>query len=197
MISLSRLLARFVRAREGNVVVETALVTPFVLLALFGAVDIVRYLQAQDSVIRAVSTTADAIARQNGITSAQVSAFLDHAAGSVGPDENSGIGRISVASVHREGASAAEIAWRRTQDSTDDGYQGACQLVGAEGQAANLPNGFAIEEDQTVIVAEGCFTFVPSFLISRAIFQMDFVPLDIYSRSISASRFASLNILEP
>jgi Flp pilus assembly protein TadG len=43
---------RFRSDREGNVVVETAIVTPFVLLAAFGAVDIVRYLNIQVSVIR-------------------------------------------------------------------------------------------------------------------------------------------------
>ena len=55
-------LRRFRQGDSGNVAIETALITPFVLLLLFGAVDVVRYLQVQDNLIRAVSTTADAIA---------------------------------------------------------------------------------------------------------------------------------------
>jgi hypothetical protein len=48
-----------------------------------------------------------------------------------------------------------------------------------------------------VIVAEACYTFVPSFFVSRAVFNLDIVPLDIYGRAIAAARFGSLNVLEP
>ncbi len=196
MIRLARTLARLVRDRDGNVVVETALATPFVLLALFGAIDIVRYLNVQESVIRAVNTTADAIARQNGITSSQVFSFLGHAANTINPDATGGSAIITVASVHKNGTQNPKVAWRRDKSGTS-GYTGGCQLVGSEGQDAALPGGFTVFDDETVIVAEACYTFVPSFFISRAIFNLDFVPLDIYGRSISAARFASLNILEP
>jgi Flp pilus assembly protein TadG len=89
------------------------LATPFVLLALFGSIDIVRYLQIQESLIRAVNTSADAIARQNGITTTEVFSFLGHAADTIDPDSSGGSAIITVASVHKDGTNAAEVAWRR------------------------------------------------------------------------------------
>lgn len=196
MSALKRLLGRFRGACDGNIVVETALITPFMLLIVFGAVDIVRYLQIQEALVRAVNTTADAIARQNGITSSQVFSFLGHAADTINPDATGGSALITVASVHKSGTNAAEVAWRRDKTGSTP-YSGACQQVGSEGSNANLPSGFAIDNDETVIVAEGCYTFIPSFFVSRAVFALDFVPLDIYGRAIQAARFGSLNILEP
>ena len=54
-----------------------------------------------------------------------------------------------------------------------------------------------MDADDTVIIAEACYTFVPAFLVSRAVFNLDFVPLDIYARAISAARFGGLTVLEP
>lgn len=196
---LKAILAPFRRLqsdRKGNVVVETALVTPFVLLAAFGAVDIVRYLNIQEAVIRAANNTADAIARQNGVTSSQVFSFLGHAATTINPDSTGGSALITVASVHKEGSNASEVMWRRDKTGGTP-YSGACQQVGSEGETANLPSGFDLDPDETVIVAEACYTFTPSFFVSRAIFDLDFVPLDIYGRSITAARFGSLNIVSP
>lgn len=187
---------RFRADRKGNVVVETAIVTPFVLLAAFGAVDIVRYLNIQESVIRAANTTADAIARQNGVTSSQIFSFLGHAETTINPDATGGTALITVASIHKEGDGAAEVSWRRDKSGSTP-FSGACQQVGNEGAAANLPDGFTLDSDETVIVAEACYTFVPSFFVSRAVFDLDFVPLDIYGRSITAARFGSLNIVNP
>lgn len=181
---------------KGNVVVETAIATPFILLAIFGAVDIVRYLNIQESVIRAANTTADAIARQNGVTSSQVFSFLGHAATTINPDSTGGAALITVASIHKTGNGAPEVKWRRDKTGGTP-YSGACQQVGSEGQSANLPDGFTLDEDETVIVAEACYTFVPSFFVSRAVFGLDFVPLDIYGRSITAARFGSLNVVDP
>ncbi len=196
MIALARILARFCRARDGNVVVETALATPFILLALFGAIDIVRYLQVQEGVVRAANTTADAIARQNGVTDTQVFSFLGHAADTINPGATGGTAIITVASVHKPGTDAATVAWRRDKTGAD-GYTGACQQVGNTGETAVLPNGFTIGSDETVIVAEACYTFVPAFFVSRAVFNLDFIDLDIYGRSIFAARFGSLNIIQP
>lgn len=188
---------RFWRARDGNVAVETAVTLPFVLLALFGSIDIVRYLQVQHDVIRAVSTTADAIGRQNGVSTTQVNAFLSHAADTINPDVTGGTATITVASVHKNGESAAEVYWRRGQDAGSQSYQGGCQVVGLEGETATLPSGFVIENDDTVIVAEACYTFEPAFAISRALFNLDFVPLDVYGRAIAAARFGTLTAIEP
>lgn len=187
----------FAKGRDGNVAIETAITLPFVLLALFGSVDIIRYLQVRDSVIRAVSTTADAIGRQNGVTGTQVSAFLNHAADTIDPTATGGTATISVASVHKPGEDPAEVYWRRGQDAGAEVYQGGCQTVGAEGEAAVLPSGFTVDDDDTVIFAEACYTFIPAYLISRAIFNADFVPLDIYGRAVVAARFGSLTVLDP
>lgn len=190
-------LRRFRRGDSGNVAIETALITPFVLLLLFGAVDVVRYLQVQDNLIRAVSTTADAIGRQNGINSSEISAFLTHAASTIDPDATGGTAMITVASVHRDGAQDPEIAWRRNQNGGSDVYAGDCQQTGAEGEPATLPTGFTVAQDDTVIVAEACYSFVPAFLISRVVFNLDFVPLDIYGRAVAAARFGALTVVEP
>lgn len=194
--ALAHSLRRIGKANDGNVVVETALATPFILLALFGAVDIVRYLQTQEALVRAVNTSADAIARQNGVTSSQVFSFLGHAADTIDPEATGGSAIITVAAVHREGDNAPEVKWRRDKTGANP-FNGACQQVGGEGEAAVLPNGFFVEDDETVIVSEACYTFVPSFFVSRAVFNLDFVSLDIYGRSIATARFGSLNILEP
>lgn len=182
---------------DGNIAVETALVTPFVLLALFGAVDIIRYLQVQDSIVRAVSVTADAIGRQNGLSNSEVTAFLSHAAGTIDPDSASGSATITVAAIHKDGDNAAEVTWRRSQDAGAEEYTGACETTGIAGGTATLPDGFSLFDDDTVVVAEACYTFAPAFLISRAIFNLDFVPLDIYGRAFAASRFSTLEVLEP
>jgi len=187
----------FRRGNDGNVAVETALVTPFVLLAIFGAVDIVRYIQVQDSVVRAVSVTADAIGRQNGLTANEVTAFLAHAAGTIDPDATGGVATISVAAVHKDGDNAPKVSWRRSEDASTTEYSGTCQTTGPAGGTASLPQGFTLFDDDTIVVAEACYTFAPAFLISRAIFNLDFVPLDIYGRAIAAARFSTLEVLEP
>lgn len=195
-----RLLAtlRAFRGRnDGNIAVETALVTPFVLLAIFGAIDIVRYIQVQDSVVRAVSVTADAIGRQNGLTANEVSAFLDHAAGTIDPDATGGSATMSVAAIHKDGENAPKVSWRRSEDASATEYSGTCETTGPAGGTASLPQGFTLFKDDTVVVAEACYTFAPAFLISRAIFNLDFIPLDIYGRAISAARFSTLEVLEP
>ena len=143
------------------------------------------------------AVTADAVGRQNGITTAQVTAFLNSAAGTIDPDATSGTSEITVAAIHRDGDDAAEVSWRRGQDAGSSPHQGGCQKVGNAGAAAVLPTGFTVDADDTVIIAEACYTFVPAFLVSRAVFNLDFVPLDIYARAISAARFGGLTVLEP
>ncbi len=197
MRRLIRIAGRFHARQDGNVAVETAIATPFVLLLLFGAIDIIRYVQVEDAVIRAVSTTADAVGRQNGITTPQLTAFLNHAADTMDPDDTGGSARIGVAAVHRAGTDAPKVVWRRDQDGGANPYSGSCQQTGGEGGAAALPGGFTMEDDETVIISEGCYTFVPAFLISRAVFNLDFVPLNIYARGVSAARFGSLVVLDP
>lgn len=85
----------------------------------------------------------------------------------------------------------------RRDKSGSTPFSGACQQVGNEGAAANLPDGFTLDSDETVIVAEAYYTFVPSFFVSRAVFDLDFVPLDIYGHSIPAARFGYLNMVNP
>lgn len=197
MRRLIRNAARFCAGKDGNVAIETAIATPFVLLLLFGAIDIIRYIQVEDAVIRAVNTTADAIGRQNGLTTPQLTAFLNHAADTMDPDDTGGSATIGVAVVHRAGTDTPTVAWRRDQDGGSNPYTDGCQQTGGQGGAAVLPAGFTMEDDETVIISEGCYTFVPAFLISRTFFNLDFVPLNIYARGVSAARFGSLIVLDP
>ena len=171
-----RLLRNFIEDRRGAALIELAFAVPVLTLVLLGCFEATRYVLLHQKLDRAASTTADLVAQQDGITTAQLDDLFEAATRVMEPYDLGANGRIIVSSVYRPDAAAATVAWQRL---TVAGIA-ATSEVGGEGATATLPAGFTVDAGENVIVAEVFYNYTPFFL--NTVFEASLVSHNAFNR---------------
>lgn len=174
------------RRDDGNVVVEFALALPVLMLMLLASAELGRFVLLNQKIDRVAITMSDLVARAETITQADLDDIFAAAAHVAEPFDLDGRGRVVISSVINADGEGATIAWQRA----GGGAFIRSSEVGAEGEAADLPENFIVREGETAIISEVFFDFEP-FLSATIV-----PPRVVYRRAHHRPRLGSLDAID-
>jgi len=156
-----RVLQRFWRNDVGMAIAEFALVLPILIMLLFGAIDVTRYILIVQKTEKLAHSVADVTAQSATITQATLNNVFAAAGDIMNPYTMGANGRIIVSSIYKPPGTGIgtepRVSWRYEGGGT---LAGSSQL-GAVGAAPTLPVGFTFADRENLIAAEVYYRFSP------------------------------------
>lgn len=154
-----RLIRKWLSARHGSVLVETALLLPLLLILLLGGIEVSRMVMVTYKLQKTAGTVADLVSRQETVSTTTVDGIFEAIPHVMAPF-NLGInGLVTVSSV--TGTSDGMIVnWQRA----GGGELVTTSGVGSVGGPATLPDGMVLREGVTAIASEIAFVYTPLFM---------------------------------
>ena len=156
---ISGRIGMFVRGQRGNVLLETALVQPLILMMLAGVLDVGRLLLMIQKMDKAAATYADLVARENSVTTSSLGELFKAVEHVTSPYDFSTDGVAFISSVKKNVGGPAEVVWQHKEG----GLGGKTSQVGAVTSVPNLPAGFTLADGDTAIVGEIYYQWTPIF----------------------------------
>jgi hypothetical protein len=152
-------LFKFIKGSRGNTVVEFAIVMPMLILVLSGIFELCMYSLINNKLIRIAGSISNITAMQN-INVKTLQAIMKTAPQMAQPIPFSGIGAVVVSLIYNQGKTADPanmgISW---QQSTSASVSSNFGKPGAK--PTNLPNGIQVLNDETLIITEVFYNYVP------------------------------------
>jgi Flp pilus assembly protein TadG len=180
-----RLQRRLARETRGTSTVELAFAAPILVAIALGGVEITRFVLLNQKIERTSATMADLVSQSETLTEQNMNQLFEATTSVMTPFEMNSGGTVIVSSVSNTG-SGAEIDWQRAY-----GVAGNTSQIGMPGAGAQLPAGFVLAENDSVIVAEVIYSFAPMFTANL----ID--PVDLYNLAVFRPRFGALNTILP
>lgn len=181
------IIARIARCRSGNIATEFALIVPVLLVMMFAAAELGRFIILHQKVDRVAVTMADLVARAETVSESDITDIFASASEVARPFDLANLGVVMVSAITNPDGEGPEVAWQRSGAGT----LSATSHLGTEGGAATLPTGFAVNEGETAIISEVFFGFQP-FLGERVIGTQT-----IYRSAFHRPRLGTLDQIEP
>lgn len=183
-----KFLSNFFRKKQGNVMIEFALIFPLIFLLSAGVYELVMFTLLNNKLARTAAVFGDAITRDN-IKKSEITGLLNTARSFLKPifDFNTG-GSIVVSQVYNSGLSTDSskmvISWQVP-------INGATSRLGAAGaRPSNMPNNLIVLNDMAVVVTEVFYQYKP-------IIFTGFIPnKTLYHTSVFVPRVGSMISLE-
>ena len=186
---------------QGTTSIELAIIAPILMLLLLGTVDIVNYTITTNRVGRIATQTADAVTRQRqlfdlvdpadyqGNYTSAIGVFFDATNEIANPIQLPEGGRVILSSIANVDGTGPRITWQRTR--TD--YQlDVTSSLGAEGELAQLPDGFVLRLHENAIVAEVYYEFKPLTMVAPFLVGGPESTVRVKRLAIFRPRFGSL-----
>ena len=138
---------------RGVAAIEFAMIVPIMFLLFVGSIEFSQALTVDRRVTQISSSTADLVAREKSITTAQIDSVMEIAKVLMGPYDTSLL-RITLVSVgaKADNASVTKVCWSYS-------FQGGTHAY-AQGQAYSLPAGI-IDKGGSVVVSEVEYNYSP------------------------------------
>lgn len=155
-----QLIRSFGADRSGVTIIEFALVVPVVLFMLLGMFDMGRYMLINQKLDRAAATMSDLTSRPSSISAAEVNQLMIAAIEVVQPFDLATKGGVIISSIYKNPGDPAEVTWQ----IRGAGPTLPPSMFGSNGDAANMPAGFVVRDNENVITAEIYFQYEPIFL---------------------------------
>lgn len=149
--SLRGKLAGFARDTRGLSAVEFAIILPFMAILYLGGTAVTQGIIVKRKVVLVAHTVGDLVARDNSITTAEVTAIFDAAKAVFAPNAWNTLLKIKVSSVRVNAAGTATVAW-------SEGFQDTAR---APNSTVVLPTGLNTP-NTTIIWAEVSYNFTPT-----------------------------------
>jgi Flp pilus assembly protein TadG len=188
---VSALIRRLWRDRAGMSLVEFAIMMPVLVLLLLGGTEIARYILLNQQLDRLSTTTADLVAQEDGVTSADLNNIFDAALNITWPFNMRTSGAVVVSSVGQQGGQA-RVLWQRTcpgNGCSGSGTNSYASRIGTQGATATMPTGFTVAATDNVIVAEVFYSFTPFF-------WRQMPAGTIYHRALTRPRLSNLTTID-
>lgn len=174
LCALRRQSRDFAENSKGAMMVEAALIIPFLVVAYMGATEVGRYVNLHQKMERASITLADLVARSTSLTEAQVTDIFNATRTIMLPYPMSPNGRVIISTVRKAPGQAARVTWQRA----GAGSFAATSRIGVSGGVATLPAGFTLADDESVVITEMFYNFAPIYsedvggaLVSRLLYE--------------------------
>lgn len=148
---------RFFRSESGIAAVEFALIAPVMMLLFLGGVEMARYILIHQKIDRAANTIADNIAQMEAVTTGDLNILFAAANDLVRPYDMQTNGEIIISSVTKTGTNNPLVVWQYRSNTVPS----KTSHIGAVNGTATLPNGFTMQANDDLIVAEVFYDFTP------------------------------------
>ncbi|NBX65418.1 MAG: pilus assembly protein [Proteobacteria bacterium] len=159
---------------RGVAAVEFAFMFPILMLFLLGSFELSRYIIVNQKIDHVAYTTADVVGQETSITTAQLNDIMSAATEIMDPFAFGENGIVIVSSVEQDPTEGPVVRWQRMGGGTLDKNS----RLGEEGDSAALPDGFTLNDNDNVIVAEVFYDYIPSiteeFFSSRENYKIAF-----------------------
>lgn len=146
------------RDKAGVVGIEMALVTPVLLVLFCGGGEMALLLRSHFQTSQMASTVADAVARYETLTAADVSGIFSVSSEVMGSADFAEKGYVILSSVSRTSGANPVVAWQ-----CKGGAVVTASRVGAVTKVATLPQNLALDATDNVIIAEVFYQYTPMF----------------------------------
>lgn len=150
----------FRRSEDGIAYVEFAIAIPFLLALFMGAVEVTRYIIIAQKLEKATVTVSDVVAQASSVNTTYLGNVVQAAEQIMMPYTFGSNGYVIITSVSRIGSAQPTVNWQYSGGGT---WTQSSQ-IGFSGGAAVLPNGFTLNANENVIVAEIYYNYSPLML---------------------------------
>ncbi len=182
---IGRVLRRLKRDRRGTLAIEMAVATPVVMGLLLSGVEVTRYVLLNQKIERTSATMADLVSQSETLSEGGLINLFGATAYVMDPFDLAADGQLVVSSISGDD-DEARINWQRSF-----GGGGGGSAFGVEGGTANLPAGFVVRDNETVVVAEVFYDYVPAFMGTQLVAR------SLYSYAVFRPRGSSPNKINP
>ena len=142
---------RFLKDNRGVAAIELAVVLPMLMTLFLGVVEISNFVLINERTEKMTHTIADVVAQGETITIAEMDNILAATSEIMKPFPFNERGHVIITAVHREVHDTPKVAWQYEGGGT---LQNTHSNFGGTGFASPLPEGFILNEKETVIIAE-------------------------------------------
>jgi hypothetical protein len=156
-------LGRQCRDTRGTAAIEFAIILPTIFIMFMGVVEISNFIILNQRTEKVAHAIADLISQSETITTREMDTILNATEEMMEPFPFGANGHVIITSVHRNPEESPEVAWRYEGGGTLQNVHS--DFGGAPGQLSPLPDGFVLNERETVIIAEVYYNYEP-FLTS-------------------------------
>lgn len=180
---------RLWRDRRAALVSEFAASLPMLLILVMSGFECSRYVILNQKLDRVTTTVADLVAQEKDMTVAEMDALFDAIAPIISPFTFGANGKMIVTSVVLDPNGVTKrVAWQKTY-----GGLTAPSKIGVAGGVATLPQGMTIRTNETIIVGEVFYDFVPFFISNW--FSSTPVSQVVYHVAFYRPRFGALTTI--
>ncbi|MCB1537727.1 MAG: pilus assembly protein [Rhodospirillales bacterium] len=144
---------------RGVAATEFAFLLPILLLLVMGIYESTRFVLFSQKLDRVAYTVADVTAQQTAVTNADLSDIVTAATKIMEPYEFGELGRVIISSVYQDPDDGPVVRWQYAGGGTLP----RDSLIGDPGEPATLPDGFTLNDEDNVIVAEVFYYYTPPF----------------------------------
>ena len=183
---IGRVLRRLKRDRRGTLAVEMAVATPVVIGLLLSGIEVTRYVLLNQKIERASATMADLVSQSETLSEGSLVNLFGATAYVMDPFDLAVDGQLVVSSISATNNNPARINWQRSFGGGSGG-----SAFGVEGGTATLPAGFVVRDNETVVVTEVFYDYVPAFLGTQLVAR------GLYNYAVFRPRFSSLATINP
>ena len=180
---IGRVLRRLKRDRRGTLAIEMAVAAPVVIGLLLSGIEVTRYVLLNQKIERASATMADLVSQSETLSEGGLVNLFSATAYVMDPFDLAADGQLVVSSIS---GNPARVNWQRSF-----GGGGGGSACGVEGGTASLPAGFVVRDNETVVVAEVFYDYVPAFMGTQLVSRR------LYNYAVFRPRFSSLETLYP
>ena len=150
---------RFRRSERGSISAEFAVSITVIIALLTGGVEFGRYVLVRQKLDRAATTASDLVARNDRISTAQLGNVFNSTKEVMTPYDFGANGLVIISMVTQTNG-VDTIVWQRSGGGTFT----KTSVVGSEGDAATLPEGFILRDGESVVIAEVHYRYLPMIL---------------------------------
>jgi hypothetical protein len=178
---------RLRQQQDGLAYLEFALVLPLLMALFLGGVELTRYIQVAQKTDKITHTIVDLVAQAPTISIPELDQIMLAVEHIMRPHSFVETGVIIVSCVGYDDMGNLIVKWQHKGGGVLD----RDSAIGAVGAQPSLPDDFAVEERDNVIIAETYYAFEP-------IINARFVdPIEFYRTAFYLPRIGELDVLLP
>ncbi len=148
---MQRMMNTLVNDERGVAAIELAVVLPMLMTLFLGVVEISNFVLVNQRTEKMAHTIADVVSQGEAITTAELDNILSATSEIMKPFPFASLGHVIITSVHRNVNDTPKVAWQYEGGGT---LKNTRSNFGGTGFASPLPEGFTLNERETVIIAE-------------------------------------------
>ncbi len=176
----------FIHHQYGMATVELALLMPFLLVLLLGGIELSRYIMVHQKLTRTTVTVADLVTQGTDASTTDLDNIMQVVPHIMNPFTFGDDGLVIVSHVKKLPGNAPSITWQYT----GGGSLSETSAIGLAGDAAALPGGFTMNDEEGVIIAEVYYRYDDMVV-------PDVLPITtVYKRAFYRPRLGELDVLQ-